>query len=253
MCDTLKQQSPPKKKHPETDMKNTPLILLFIKEPAVGMVKSRLSASLGADAARELYRNFVLDSLASIEASGIPFRVSYHPPGAGDAVRQWLGNRREYQPQEGADIGERMERAFTQAFAGGCSRALLVGSDIPDLPPAIFTGALRGLDDHDAVIGPARDGGYYLIGFRNDTFLPEVFRGIEWSTDSVFPRTLQVLEGADRRVLRLPPWRDVDTLDDLRDLAARSHGTAFGKSRTMTFLNERRIDIIPPEVRNATI
>ncbi|MHB8844344.1 MAG: TIGR04282 family arsenosugar biosynthesis glycosyltransferase [Nitrospirota bacterium] len=230
-----------------------PTILFFVKFPVTGNVKSRLAASLGADAAFALYRNFVLDMLASIEASGMPLRVCYHPPEAGAAVRRWLGSSREYLPQEGADVGERMENAFSQAFAGGCPRAILVGSDIPDLPPAVFTNALRALDDHDAVIGPAQDGGYYLIGFRSDTFLPGAFRGIAWSTASVFPRTLQVLEGAGRKVLRLPLWRDVDTLDDLRDLAARSLGTAFGRSRTMTFLNEHTIDILHPEVRDATI
>lgn len=234
-------------------MQNTPLILLFIKEPAAGRVKSRLSASLGADTALELYRSFVLDMLESIEASGISLRVCYHPPGAGTAIRQWLGGHLSYQPQEGADVGERMKHAFAQVFAEGCPRAILVGSDLPDLPSAAFIDALRALDGHDAVIGPARDGGYYLVGFRNDTFLPEAFRGIEWSTASVFSSTIQALFRAGRQILRLPLWRDVDTLDDLHDLAARNYATAFRRSRTMTFLSERKLDRIPPEVHDATI
>jgi rSAM/selenodomain-associated transferase 1 len=234
-------------------MQNTPLILLFIKEPVAGRVKSRLSAFLGADAALALYRCFVLDMIASIEASGIPFRVCFHPHDAGAAIRQWLGRHLAYQPQEGADVGERMEHAFRQVFAEGCPRAVLVGSDIPDLPPSAFSDAFRALDDHDAVIGPARDGGYYLIGFRTDTFLPEVFRDIEWSTAEVFSKTMQILDRSGQQVLQLPLWRDVDTLDDLRDLVTRNGDTAFRRSRTMNCLNRDQFNIFPSEVRDAAI
>jgi rSAM/selenodomain-associated transferase 1 len=234
-------------------MPNTPLILLFIKEPVAGRVKSRLAVSLGENAALDLYRSFVHDMLTSIEASGIPLRVCYHPPGAEAAIRQWLGGNLAYQPQEGADVGERMEHAFKQAFAEGCSRAVLVGSDIPDLPPAAFFGAIRALDDHDAVIGPAKDGGYYLIGFRADTFLPDIFREIEWSTADVFSKTMQILDRSGRQVLQLPPWRDVDTIDDLKDLVSRNGSTAFRRSRTMVYLSEHTFDIFPQEVRDAAI
>jgi uncharacterized protein len=237
----------------ELHMQNTPLILLFIKEPVAGRVKSRLSAFLGADAALDLYRSFVLDMLTSIEASGIPFRVCFHPPDAEAAIRQWLGGHLAYQPQEGDDVGERMEHAFTQVFAEGCPRAVLVGSDIPDLPPAAFSEAIRDLDDHDAVIGPAQDGGYYLIGFRTNTFLPEIFRDIEWSTADVFSKTMQILDRSCRKVLQLPRWRDVDTLDDLRDLVARNDDTAFRGSRTMKYLSKGKFNILPSEVRDAAI
>ena len=110
------------------------------------------------------------------------------------------------------------------------------GSDIPDLPESILSEAFRSLDDHDAVLGPARDGGYYLIGFRRDTFVPDVFRGIEWSTDRVFAETRRKLEQATRSVYLLPEWSDVDTPEDLRDLKERNEGTAFAKSRTMKYL-----------------
>jgi glycosyltransferase A (GT-A) superfamily protein (DUF2064 family) len=118
----------------------------------------------------------------------------------------------------------------------GSSRAVLIGSDIPDLPESILSEAFRSLDDHDAVLGPARDGGYYLIGFRRDTFVPDVFRGIEWSTDRVFAETRRKLEQATRSVYLLPEWSDVDTPEDLRDLKERNEGTAFAKSRTMKYL-----------------
>jgi rSAM/selenodomain-associated transferase 1 len=234
-------------------MRTTPLILFFIKEPVSGRVKSRLSAFLGADAALELYRCFVHDMLTSIGASGIPLLACYHPPDAEAAVRRWLGGHLACRPQEGADVGERMEHAFRQVFAEGCPRAILVGSDIPDLPPSVITEAFRALDDHDAVIGPAQDGGYYLIGFRTGTFLPEVFRDIEWSTADVFSKTMKILDRAGLPVLQLPLWRDVDTLDDLRDLVARNGDTAFRRSRTMKYVSKGKFDIFPSEVRDAPI
>jgi len=213
------------------------LILLFVKAPQRGQVKSRLAAILGQDSALELYRSFVLDILIAIETSGFPCRICYHPPDSGEALKDWLGDQRQYMPQEGNDIGERMEKAFRRAFSEGITRAVLIGSDIPDLPPAMFARAFRSLDDHGAVIGPALDGGYYLIGFNKDTFFPGVFSGIAWSTGDVFSRTMQTLDHAGQLVEQLPPWRDVDTVGDLKDLVVRNRNSGFSAGRTMNCLS----------------
>jgi len=232
---------------------NNSLILLFIKDPAAGGVKSRLAAVLGEEVATELYRNFVLDTLALVEASGIPFQICHYPPDAGISLKQWLGDRFVFQPQAGTDLGERMEIAFQRAFAEGRTRVVLIGSDIPDLPLSVVSGAFRALDGNDAVIGPARDGGYYLVGFRDDTFLPDIFRGIPWSTGTVFADTLAVFEREGRTVHRLSLWRDVDTIDDLKDLMIRSRKTHFSSSRTMAYLAGIDTDLIFSEVRDAKI
>lgn len=218
-------------------MPDNPLILLFIKAPCKGRVKSRLAAVLGQDAALDLYRNFVLDILASIETIGVPCRICYHPPDSGETVRNWLGDRFRYMAQEGTDVGERMEQAFLKAFSEGASRAVLIGSDIPDLPHALLRDAVGRLDRSGAVIGPAKDGGYYLIGFRNDAFFPGIFRGIEWSTSAVFSRTLRVFERERREVSVLPIWQDVDTIEDLKDLMSRNRNGDFSASRTMNALS----------------
>lgn len=223
-----------------TPVSDDSLILLFIKSPVRGRVKSRLAAALGENAALGLYKNFVLDTLATVELSGHPCRICFHPPDAGEAVADWLGRRRSYLAQTGNDLGERMEQAFRRVFSeGACSRAILIGSDIPDLPGDAFSEAFRSLDRHDAVIGPATDGGYYLIGFRIDTFFPDIFHAVEWSTDTVFSRTMEVFAKAGLRVHALPAWRDVDTSEDLRDLWERNRGTAFRHSRTMNALEAR--------------
>jgi hypothetical protein len=218
------------------------LILLFVKAPQRGQVKSRLAAVLGQDAALELYRNFVLDTLATIETIGIPCRICYHPPGSGETVKDWLGDHFPYMPQEGNNIGERMEWAFRRAFSEGVSRAVLIGSDIPDLPPEMFDRAFQSLNDHGAVIGPALDGGYYLIGFNRDAFFPGVFSGIEWSTGDVLSRTMQTFDHAGRRVEQLPPWRDMDTVEDLK---VRSDGGDKAATRALAeayYLGRRGVE-----------
>lgn len=213
------------------------LMLLFLKAPIKGQVKSRLAAGLGDDIALELYKNFVLDILETIEKTGHSCTIFFHPPEARDTVAVWLGPGRDYLPQQGGDLGERMANAFATIFKRGVSRAILIGSDIPDLSIDILEQAFRSLESRDAVLGPAMDGGYYLIGFRRDTFVPGVFQGIAWGSDRVFAETRQKLEQAKRGVHLLPEWRDVDTPEDLRDLMARNAKSPFAMSRTMKYLD----------------
>lgn len=234
-------------------MPDNPLILLFVKAPFRDQVKTRLAAALGRDAALDLYRNFVLDILASIKTSGIPYGVCYYPPDSGETVKDWLGGHLRYMPQEGADVGERMEQAFRRAFSDGASRAVLIGSDIPDLPPALLLDAVGRLDRTSAVIGPAKDGGYYLIGFRNDAFFPGIFRGMEWSTDTVFSRTMRIFEQERREVSVLPSWRDVDTINDLKDLMNRNRNGAFSASGTMNYISLLIKKVNSPEVFDAKV
>ncbi len=215
-------------------------ILLFVKAPLPGQVKSRLAAVLGNAVVLELYRNFVLDLLQAVDHTGLPSVIFHHPPDAAGEIADWLGSERIYKGQQGKDVGERMEQAFRDTFSGGCSRVVLIGSDIPDLPCHVLAGAFDALERHDAVIGPAEDGGYYLIGFRRETFLPEVFRGIPWSTNTVFQLTIGILERAGQTVHHLARWRDVDTTDDLRDLMRRNLHTPFASSRTMRCLGTVR-------------
>jgi rSAM/selenodomain-associated transferase 1 len=219
-------------------MTSSTAILLFIKAPVRGRVKTRLAAILGDDTTLELYRNFVLDILDTLDIVGHPCSICYSPPDAADAVAGWLGEHRDYMPQEGSDLGERMANAFQVMFSRGRSRVVLVGSDLPDLPPDIFEEALSALQTNDAVIGPALDGGYYLIGFRKETFLPEVFHGISWGTNTVQEQTIRIFLRAGCRVHSLPQWNDVDTADDLRSLAERNAGTAFAHSRTMKYIKD---------------
>lgn len=211
-------------------------VLLFVKAPLAGQVKSRLSAAAGDAAALDLYRCFGLDMLDMIRSAGLPVAVFVDPAGRIEAVREWLGADLRYHPQEGTDLGERMENAFRAIFAEGAAAAVLIGSDLPDLPAVILREAGAALETNDAVIGPAQDGGYYLIGFRREGFQPDIFRGIPWGGPDVFDRTMQAFRRNGASVHALRTWRDVDTIEDLRALLERNRGTAFAAGRTMRYL-----------------
>lgn len=229
-----------------TDNQNDSCILLFVKRPVAGTVKTRLAESIGAENATGLYRRFVLDLLTLLEGHAAPFRICYAPPDADvgdegdveDEFIDWLGGEYSYVPQMGSDLGERMKNALLQAFGDGYERALVIGSDSPDLPEASIIRAITALKSGPgAVIGPANDGGYYLIGFSKERFLPEAFDEITWSTDSVFDRTMHTFTKHEQNVHILPQWHDVDTLGDLKSLIGRSANSDFSKSQTISYIN----------------
>ncbi|MFC1794566.1 TIGR04282 family arsenosugar biosynthesis glycosyltransferase [Planctomycetota bacterium] len=215
-------------------------VLFFVKYPVQGQVKTRLAAELAEEVVVELYKNFVLDTLSTIRQLNVPFRICFHPGSAGDNVKEWLGERYKYIAQEGSNLGQRMKNALAQAFEEHFSRAILIGSDSPDLPADLFIQALQSLESHHAVIGPSSDGGYYLIGFSKARFLPDAFNDISWSTENVFQQTLDVFEGHSSKVHILPQWFDVDTPVDLNELIVRNRNTVFNNSKTFAYLLQIR-------------
>ncbi len=213
-------------------------VLFFVRYPRKGRVKRRLSLDLDEAITAGLYRNFVLDLLAKLVELSLEFEICFFPPSSPKKFMEWLGAQYSYMPQRGKDLGGRMESAFIRAFERGFRRVIVMGSDIPDLPGAFVKEAFLSLETHDVVIGPSFDGGYYLIGFKDDTFLPGVFRGIKWGTDRVFQASLDILENAGMRIYTLPKWNDVDTLADLMDMVERNRDTEFRSSKTFSFISK---------------
>lgn len=204
-------------------------IVFFLKAPGKGTVKTRLASTFGDEAALALYKSFVADMLVMLSGLEWPLRLFFSPAAQEEVVRSWLGNGYALFPQQGRDLGEKMQNALQETFAAGISRAVLLGSDLPDLPPDIITEAFSGLERSPAVLGPGLDGGYYLIGFSADGFLPGVFADIPWSTAKVLSRTGERFATAGISPRMLPPWNDIDTVDDLRRLivyARQNPGTA---------------------------
>ncbi|OPY13114.1 MAG: 2-phospho-L-lactate guanylyltransferase [Syntrophus sp. PtaB.Bin001] len=212
-------------------------ILLFVKYPEPGKVKTRLEPLLDSNCAARLYGCFVLDLLETLIGTGYALRIVYDAPGKREEIARLFGEHYDYRPQEGADLGERMKKAFLSSFAEGVTSVVLLGSDLPDLPGAVLKEAFSALEEFDGVLGPSVDGGYYLVGFRREGFCPSVFDGIPWSTENVFPETMSRFHKARRTVSLLPPGRDLDTPEDLWDFRQRNLDTPFARSRTMTLLN----------------
>lgn len=121
--------------------------------------------------------------------------------------------------QRGSDLGERLASAFVELLSGPVDRAVVMGSDCPDLGPALLGEAFTALGDRDLVLGPTRDGGYYLVGLRQPT--PDLFEGVSWGTDQVLTQTLERAERLGLGVGRLAVLDDIDTPEDLVRLVAR--------------------------------
>jgi rSAM/selenodomain-associated transferase 1 len=186
------------------------------RSPRPGTVKTRLAARLGAQAACDLYRAFILDLHARLAATGHPQFWFHWPedPGFGALVP----GAAAVTPQHGDDLGERMANAFAAVFAAGFAPVVMLGADVPHVPLAWVRDAIARVEqDADIALGPADDGGYYLIALRE--LLPELFRDIVWGTDSVARATYERAAAAGLRLARLPPWYDIDEVADLTRLA----------------------------------
>ena len=191
------------------------MILLFAKYPIPGEVKTRLIPALGAQRAARLHRRLTEASLDTARATGMPVVVC----AAGAPLRRfcaWLGNEPRFARQTDGDLGRRMEHAFASAFRRGASRALAIGADVPALTPELLGAAAAGLDHADVVLGPAFDGGYYLIGMRR--LHPALFRGVPWGSEEVLSRTRQSIAAMGLKSLELPVLSDVDRPEDLKPL-----------------------------------
>jgi rSAM/selenodomain-associated transferase 2/rSAM/selenodomain-associated transferase 1 len=198
------------------DRGNVERLIIFTRHPRPGRAKTRLIPALGPDGAADLQRRMTAQALATARrlARRRPVDVEVRFEGGGPgAVRRWLGPSYTCRPQGPGDLGERMRRAFEEAFASGAGGTLIVGSDCPVLSAEHLHRAFAGLLEHDLVLGPARDGGYYLIGARAGA--PDVFGGIAWGTGGVLEHTLAAARGAGLSVALLDELADVDRTEDL--------------------------------------
>jgi hypothetical protein len=195
-------------------------LLVFVKAPRPGAVKTRLAAALSDDGAARLYRVLADEEIrrTAPRAGEYDRTFFFAPEDARPEIERWLPGE-TLEPQQGQDLGERMSRAFTSAFDAGARRVVIVGTDVPECEREHVREALRSLDDHDVVLGPTHDGGYYLIALSQPR--PALFKSIPWSTPSVLPATAERAGVLGLSVRMLDPLRDIDTVDDLKAEWAR--------------------------------
>ena len=194
----------------------TALLIIFAKEPRPGHVKTRLTPPLSPEAAAQLYHSFLQDILE--EMGRVPearLALAFSPPEARGFFQTLTPPGADLFPQEGRDLGERMARACAWGFNAGYSPVILRGSDTPDLPATVVSEAREVLaaGHFQVVVGPATDGGYYLVGLSAPQ--PHLFQGPIWSSSSVLSSTLQVARQRGLTVHLLPAWADIDTSADL--------------------------------------
>ncbi len=205
-------------------------LLVFVKDPVPGRVKTRLCPPLSPVQAALLYGAMMRDSVDRFSRiEGVRVLLMAEPPLGGLASSPPGGH--PLLEQRGEDLGGRLTDAFGRAFASGFTAVAAVGSDHPTLPLSHIQTAFRLLESGSpCVLGPAEDGGYCLVGLSRP--LPEIFRGIDWSTARVLDQTEARLSGLGLRAGRLDPWYDVDTVQDLRRLRADLAAPLEGLSRT---------------------
>ena len=191
-------------------------LMLFTRYPEPGRTKTRLIPHLGPAGAAAVQRQMTEHVLAQVQSAAqrLPLAVEVHFAG-GDRSRMqaWLGDRAAYFPQAEGGLGDRLTAAFRQSFGWGRPGAIAIGSDCPALGADHLTAALEALGRADGVLGPATDGGYYLIGLRQ--LEPTLFKDIDWGTDQVLAQTLAAATAQGLTVELLPPLTDVDRPEDL--------------------------------------
>lgn len=194
-------------------------LIVFVKAPVPGKVKTRLQMPLSALQTARVYEAFVRDTVDCARRSGeAAVSIAYEPhPKRPDLT--WLEDSPPWFPQADGDLGARLIAAFNRAFRAGASKVVVIGSDCPDLTSNILRKAFACLDDAQAVLGPAEDGGYYLVGLREP--MPHLFTKMEWSGPEVLERTLDHVRLRDESFRLLPVRSDVDTFDDFKALARR--------------------------------
>lgn len=195
-------------------MPDNQCLCIFIKSPVTGPVKSRLAAEVGTKKALSLYSAMVKDLVRNLHSSS--FSIRYYVTSSGRLPLQ-LGNmdKPDIVLQHGRTLGSRMINAFRNEFEKGMKRIILIGSDIPAIDHVLISDFFDHLDTADAVIGPAEDGGYYLIGMKKEVFTADLFAGIPWSSPTVCQETLHRFQKNGISWHKGLKLQDIDDVHDL--------------------------------------
>ena len=196
-------------------MKPQQCLIIFTRYPEPGLTKTRLISALGAEGAAKLQQQMTEHTLVQARQWRDRFSsVEVHfAGGSHQLMQQWLGTDLIYRQQEAGDLGQRMQLAFERSFAAGISRVVMIGIDCPDVTATLLTQAFEALSHSALVLGPAADGGYYLIGLNRS--IPELFAGIHWGTDQVLATTQVIAQRLGLAIFFLPVLHDVDRPEDL--------------------------------------
>jgi uncharacterized protein len=191
-------------------------LIIFTRYPEPGKTKTRLIPVLGSIGAANLQRQMTEYTIFQVKELQRTIDISMEVRFAGgdsQLMQDWLGLDLVYQSQGEGDLGSRMARSLLQAFQSGAEKTIIIGTDCPGVNAQILATAFEKLHTCDLVIGPAIDGGYYLIGLQQPIL--ELFTNIEWGTAEVFQKTVEIAQKLNLSQVNLPPLADVDRPEDL--------------------------------------
>ena len=227
-------------------MSSDNVLIIFIKYPQAGFVKTRLAKEIGKKNASELYRLFVETILSQVKDKNFTRVIFYSPVSKRNEIKRWLGENPALArkggvnlvlyPQKGRDLGERLSDAFRLVFRKGAKRVVVIGTDSPTLDKKIVLDAFERLNNVQCVLGPALDGGYYLVGLSY--FYREIFKGINWSSVKVFNQTLAIIKRLRIQFSLLKENFDIDNLCDLMSFRRRLPQIHKTNSADLTYLIE---------------
>ena len=236
-----KQSTNPKSLHASRLTSHAALVI-FAKAPMPGQVKTRLCPPLTPDEAATLHGSFVLDTLERTKLATTTLKLPFDrylacAPSSTHVFFKIMEERHGVKviDQVGEDLGARMHQAFETIFARGYRHVLIIGTDVPTIPLDQLKQALAKLEQYDLVLGPAQDGGYYLIGLKQPH--PTLFCAIPWSTDQVLKLTQDKAATMGLKTALLDLWRDVDTIADLQALIDANAADSKKPKNERTFSN----------------
>ncbi len=225
-------------------------LIVFTRYPEPGTTKTRLIPLIGAEGAADLQRKMTEHTLSQVKrlstSCGIAVEIRYEG-GDKNLMQTWLGQDFEYRPQGSGDLGQRMKRSFQDAFRAGATTAVIIGTDIPEITEDIIQKAFDVLQQKNMALGPAKDGGYYLIGLQKNSLsqaVPDLFTGITWGVRDVLKKTIKIAKHSGLSFTLLDVLKDVDHPEDLM-IWERSQNTS------PTVFNPNRISIIIPAINEA--
>lgn len=187
-------------------------LIIFTRNPELGKCKTRLAKTIGKESALEIYKHLLKHTAETAKNVSVDRYVFYS-----EAIQKediWNSDFFKKKLQEGSDLGERMENAFSELFQLGYEKVLIIGSDLLDLNVQIISEGFQKLNKNNFVLGPAEDGGYYLFGMKK--LHPKVFKNKAWGTESVCKDTLDDLQNEDVHLLEI--LNDIDTFEDIQGI-----------------------------------
>lgn len=189
-------------------------LILFVKYPEPGKVKTRLAYSIGVMEATKLYKSWVENIVSELKnLSCVDLYIFFPEKKYTKEFMNWLGTDLNFCIQSGKDLGYKMNNAFKKMFNGGYKKVVLAGSDIPDLNNKTIIEAFESIDNNDVVLGKSQDGGYYLIALKESQ--EELFTNIKWSSEKVLNQTISKCKSLGLKYKLLNELTDIDTLRDL--------------------------------------